>query len=145
MCKYDMLVFVVTHPITFEPLPSGTQGMTNYQRQVFCPRKITFYLTLQFWDIKTSFNNASVNSICAHAPPADPRELAFFFALDGRFPGVGTLELANPRGWGRKQRANAPSSVNSATFVINSTVQMVGRRWNWRMHKICETYTLQVK
>ena len=49
-------------------------------------------------------------------PRADPRELAFFFALDGKFPGVGTLELANPPGWGRKKRANVPSSVNTATF-----------------------------
>ena len=64
----------------------------------------------------------------AHSPPspplrADPRELAFFFALDGKFQGVGTLELANLPGWGRKQRANAPSSVNSATFFIDRTVQ----------------------
>ena len=56
-------------------------------------------------------------------PRADPRELAFFFALDGKFPVVGTLELANPPGWGRKKRANAPSSVNSATFFIDYTVQ----------------------
>ena len=47
----------------------------------------------------------------------------FFFALDGKFPGVGTLELSNPPGWGRKKRANAPSSVNSATFFIDRTVQ----------------------
>ena len=46
-----------------------------------------------------------------------------FFALDGKFTGVGTLELANPPGWGRKKRANAPSSVNSATFFIDRTVQ----------------------
>ena len=37
-------------------------------------------------------------------PRADPRELAFFFTLDGKFPEVGTLELANPPGWGRKKR-----------------------------------------
>ena len=63
----------------------------------------------------------------APSPPsplrADPRELAFFLALDGKFQGVGTLELANLPGWGRKQRANAPSSVNSATFFIDRTVQ----------------------
>ena len=58
------------------------------------------------------------------APPrADPRALAFFFALDGKFPGVGTLELSNPPGWGRKKRANAPSSVNTATFFIARTVK----------------------
>ena len=59
------------------------------------------------------------------SPPfrADPRALAFFFALDGKFPGVGTLELSNPLGWGRKKRANAPSSVNTATFFIDRTVK----------------------
>ena len=58
-------------------------------------------------------------------PPrrADPRGISIFSALDGKFPGVGTLELAIPPGWGRKKRANAPSSVNSATFFIDRTVQ----------------------
>ena len=45
------------------------------------------------------------------------------FALDGKFPGVGTLELSNPLGWGRKKRANAPSSVNTTTFFIDTTVE----------------------
>ena len=69
---------------------------------------------------------ASVNSTCAQPPPPPPGltpgELAFFFALDGKFPGVGILELANPPGQGRKKRANAPSSVNSATFFIDRTL-----------------------
>ena len=47
----------------------------------------------------------------------------FFFALNGKFQGVGTLELLNPPGWGRKKRANAPSSVNTATFFIDRTVK----------------------
>ena len=56
--------------------------------------------------------------------PADPRALAFFFfALDGKFPGVGNLELSNPPGWGRKKRANAPSTVNTATFFTDRTVE----------------------
>ena len=72
---------------------------------------------------------ASVNSICAQLPPspraplADLRALAFFFTLDGKFPEVGTLELSNPLGWGQKKRANAPSSINSATFFIDRTVE----------------------
>ena len=37
-------------------------------------------------------------------PGADPRASAFFFALDGKFPGLGTLELPNPPGWGRKKQ-----------------------------------------
>ena len=56
-------------------------------------------------------------------PRADPRALAFFFALDGKFPGMGNLELSNLPGWGRKKRANAPSSVNAATFFIDHTVE----------------------
>ena len=46
-----------------------------------------------------------------------------FFALDGKFLGVGTLELSNPPGWGRKKKANGPSSVNTATFCIDRTVE----------------------
>ena len=46
-----------------------------------------------------------------------------FFALDGKFLGVGTLELSNPPGWGRKKKANDPSSVNTATFFIDQTVE----------------------
>ena len=52
-----------------------------------------------------------------------------FFALDGKFPGVGTLELSISLWWGRKKRANnRPSSTlqhflliaqsNSAIFSI---------------------------
>ena len=36
-----------------------------------------------------------------------------FFALDGNFRGVGTLELSNPPGWGQKKTSNAcpPSTL----------------------------------
>ena len=61
------------------------------------------------------------------APPPPPSGLTpghkHFLALDGQFPGVGTLELSNPPGWGRKKSANAPSSVNTATFFIDHTVK----------------------
>ena len=39
------------------------------------------------------------------------------------FPGVGTLELSNPPGWGREKRANAPSSASTVTFFIDRTVE----------------------
>ena len=58
---------------------------------------------------------ASVNSTCTPhplPPLRDPQALAFFFALDGKSPG-----------WGEKKRANAPSSVNIATFFIDYTVE----------------------
>ena len=57
------------------------------------------------------------------SPRAHPWALAFFFTFDGKFPGVGTLELSNPPGWGRKKTANAPSYVNTATFFIDRTVE----------------------
>ena len=58
-----------------------------------------------------------------HSPPPGPTpgHWNFFFALDSKFPGVGTLELSNPPGWGRKKRVNARSSVNTATFFIDRT------------------------
>ena len=37
--------------------------------------------------------------------------------------GVGTLELSNPPERGQKKRANAPSSVNTARFFIDRTVE----------------------
>ena len=49
--------------------------------------------------------------------------ISIYFALDGKFPGVGTLELSNPPAWRRKKRANAPSSVNTTTFFIDRTVE----------------------
>ena len=58
-----------------------------------------------------------------HAPSPPPPGHYHFFALDGKFPGVGTLELSKPLGWRRKKRANAPSSINAATFFIDRTVE----------------------
>ena len=57
------------------------------------------------------------------APSPKQIGISIFFAMDGKFPGVGTLELSNPPGWGRKTGANAPSSVNTATFFIDHTVK----------------------
>ena len=52
-------------------------------------------------------------------PGLTPGGIIIFLALDGKFPGVGTLELSNPLGWGRKKRANAPSSVNTNLIVFD--------------------------
>ena len=68
-------------------------------------------------------------SIPAAPNPPPPRSLtstpgiSIIFALDGKLPGVGTLELSNPPGWWQKKRANTPSSVNTATFFIDRTVK----------------------
>ena len=63
-------------------------------------------------------DNGLIQSIpVAPRPPPPP-------ALEGKFPGVGTLELSNPRdGGGGGKRANAPTSVNTATFFIERTVE----------------------
>ena len=50
----------------------------------------------------------SIPAAPRHPPPprprADPPALTFlFFALDGKFPGLGTLELSNLTGWGRSR------------------------------------------
>ena len=75
-------------------------------------------------------HNASVNSSCDQPPPPplpSPYKLnpghEHFLALDGKFVGVGTLELSNPPGWGRKKRANALSSDNTATFFTDCTLE----------------------
>ena len=56
-------------------------------------------------------------------PPGSPPGISLFFRLGWQIPGVGTLEMSNPSGWGRKKRANVLSSVNTATFFIDGTVE----------------------
>ena len=74
--------------------------------------------------ITTMGRNASVNSTCAKPPhPLPAGGIVFFFCLGWQIPGGGALELSNPPGWGRKKRASAPSSVNTATFFIDRTVE----------------------
>ena len=66
--------------------------------------------------------NALVNASCAKRPPLppppppsepDPRALALFSPRD----------MENSRGWGRKMRANSPSSINTAAFFIDRTFE----------------------
>ena len=64
----------------------------------------------------------AVPSASLPPPPVDPRSLASWMANSRRWLG-GTFELPNPPGWGRKKRANATSSVNTATFFIDCTVE----------------------
>ena len=68
----------------------------------------------------------AVNSTGAQPPPpsADPRPGHYhFFASNGKFPGVETLQLSNPPAWGQKNRANSTFSVNTATLFIDHTVE----------------------
>ena len=56
-------------------------------------------------------------------PPVDPRALAFFLHWIVNSVGWGLLSCQIPRGGVEKNRANAPSSVNTATFFIDRTVE----------------------
>ena len=86
---------------------------------------------------------ASVNSSCVLSPPhLSPGHKHIFFALDGKFPRVETPEVSNSTGRGRKKRANAPSSVNTATFFIDCTsllFQLIESSKSW------ETYLKRTK
>ena len=67
-------------------------------------------------------------------PPADPRALAFFFVLDGKFPGMGT-----------QKGANAPSSVSTATFLIDRTVEQCHfKHFNVRFFVSINVFTLRL-
>ena len=79
----------------------------------------------KFWIFEFVYSSISQFQLCLAPTPLPrltPQALAFFFALNGKFPGVGTLELSNSPGWRRKNRANALSSNNTATFFIDCTV-----------------------
>ena len=61
---------------------------------------------------------------CSPSPRADPLGIGIFFLpRKANSPGLGILELSNPQGWGGKKKANAPSSVNTAIFFIDRTVE----------------------
>ena len=72
-------------------------------------------------DFKTIFIMHQLIPPASSSPP--PGLTPGFFALDGKFPGMGTFELSNSPGWGQKKRANAPSSVNTVTFFIDRPVE----------------------
>ena len=55
-------------------------------------------------------------------PPSRARVLAFF-CLGWQIPGGGDSWAVKFPGWGRKKRANASSSVNTATFLIDRTAE----------------------
>ena len=57
------------------------------------------------------------------SPWGDPQALALFLPWMANSQGWGLLSCQIPPGWGRKKRANAPSSVNTATFFIDRTVK----------------------
>ena len=117
---------------TLPSFPRSPRGLT-----FFClPLKIThnsanpedFHKILVYhWEICENY--ASLNSSCAQAPPpppqqADPRALVFFLPWMANSWGWGLSSWAVKfPGWGRKKRTNALSSINTATFFIDCTVE----------------------
>ena len=91
LCK---LVLLVNSASLFYLVSFRVSGMPRINKFIIWP----FFFSHQ------RNTNASVNSTCAQPPappPGWPPGIGIFFALDGKFPGVGTLELSNPPGCGR--------------------------------------------
>ena len=65
-------------------------------------------------------NYASVNSSCPQSPPGWPPSISiFFFACDGKFPGVGTLELSNsPLGDEKRDRQTRIGLFNAVAIWL---------------------------
>ena len=68
---------------------------------------------------------ASVNSTCSQPPPPPPGLTPWhciFFALDGKFPEVGTLELSNLPGGDEKrgQMPRPPSTIQHFSLIAQS-------------------------
>ena len=78
--------------------------------------------------LASSLFYASVNSSCAQplSPPPPPLVLipgiSIFFALDGKFPGLGTLELSNPSVWDEKRERmpRPPSTLQHFSLIALS-------------------------
>ena len=96
-------------PIMYDTMYDNVWSVTFWTQNP-CWTTFSFTIFITF--------NASVNSACAQPPPPPPPPpgwppgICIFWALDGKFPGVGTFELSNLPGWGRKKRTNAPFSIN---------------------------------
>ena len=111
--------------------PSEKHRMTSGQKLMVLQSTVIEYIWEVFVSVNPSCAQPLPPPLPTHTHPTSgltPRHwhpgIWIFFALDGKFPGmVETLELSNPRRRGRKKRANAPSSVNTATFFIDRTVE----------------------
>ena len=108
----------------------------NFNRCAVCFQSFSETLlagVLKMPRISNAFEDyASVDSSCAQPPPPPgltPRALAFFFASDGKFPGVGTLSCQIPRGGDEKrgQMLRPPSTLQHFSLIAlsNSAVLSV--------------------
>ena len=106
--------------------PKAAKGYTckQYTRQhTHCSSNFDLFMSFTNRLCISQFHLRPASPPPPHPLPGWPPGISIFFALDDKFPGVGTLELSNPSGCERKKRANTPSSVNTATFFIDRTVK----------------------
>ena len=61
-------------------------------------------------------------------PPGWPPGIGIFFALDGKFPGVGSLELSNPPGCGRVlyYKLLKPTQMLRGAFTEKCALDFIG-------------------
>ena len=85
-------------------------------------RILSYFIIIVIFSLDHVNNHASVNSSCAQTPTSHGLTPGHY--LGWQIPGVGTLELSNPPGWGQKQRANAPSVYG---FRKLSTLKLIER------------------
>ena len=82
------------------------------QIRVFFIITHTFVLDRQFLDYHITHPQVKLGDyLMRQSIPAalsQPQALAFFFAFDGKFPGVGTLMLSNPPGVGTQKEGKCP-------------------------------------
>ena len=104
---------------TAAPSPQKKKRRKKLTGRLSAAKKIEINIIYFYLFVYLLQFNGLLNAQPFLPPPGRPPGISFFFALDG----LGTLELSNVLGWGRKKRANAPSSVNIATFFIDCTVE----------------------
>ena len=114
------------------------QNIVGRSRRIYCSFLSQSNKTLQYFQLLASLVNRSLFPwslwklssrvyFMSTFIPAETTMLSFnqprSVPRGSEFPGVGTLELSNPPGWGREKRANTPSSASTATFFIDRTVE----------------------
>ena len=111
----------VRAPFYFTPLPTIWTPGTGYIDPIGFSSSSARPLSFSERRCAEPFTHYNPSQVVHQSIPAAPKALAFFLPWMANSWGWG-LELSNPLGWGRKKRANATSSVNTATFFIDRTV-----------------------
>ena len=76
---------------------------------------------MRIWFAQIMLMHESIPAAPSPPPLGWPPGISIFFAVDGKFPGVGILELSNPPGWGRnwgQMPAPCPPSIRQHFSLI---------------------------